>query len=81
MSKSIYKAVRADRAASGKQQLKHMFKQQWLLKEQAADCICLEFMLQLIQEQCAHMCVCVQRVEMSICLPILCSNWREDRQK
>ena len=49
----------AGQAASGKQQLKHMFKQQWLLKEQAADCICLELMLQLIQELCVCVCVCV----------------------
>lgn len=79
MSDSIQKAVGVGRAASGKQPWKHMFKQQWLHKEQTAYYICLGFMLQLIQEQGVHMCV--QRVEMSICLLILSSTWCENRQK
>lgn len=60
MSESIQKAVGVGRAASGKQPWKHMFRQQWLHKEQAAYYICLGFMLQLIQEQGVHMCVCAE---------------------
>lgn len=71
--------TRQSERPGGKQQLKHMFKQQWPLEEQAARCICLEFVLQLIRERRVQMCV--QTVEMSICLPVLCSQWRGDEQK
>lgn len=58
MSEHIQGAVAVGRAASGEQPRKHMSKQQWLHKEQAAYYICLGFTLQLIQEQGVHMCVC-----------------------
>lgn len=47
--------TRQSERPGGKQQLKHMFKQQWPLAEQAARCICLEFVLQLIREQRVQM--------------------------